>query len=778
MIMKTFFKTKQVFAGAIALIQLISIGSYSQQEALDDKTLSPYFFIKSDHPGTDQLPLKATSAEVNIAGVIADVKVKQVYKNSGLSVIEAIYVFPASTKAAVNGMKMTIGERTIVAKIERKDKARQEYEAARQAGKSVSLLEQQRPNVFQMNVANILPGDEIIVELNYTELLIPEDGIYEFVYPTVVGPRYSNTPEILASSNERWISNPYTKEGEPPLYTFNLEVNLSTGLPVSDVICNTHQVDINFLSKDKVKVDLKETEKFGGNRDFILNFKLKGNQIQSGLLLYEGKDENFFLAMIQPPKLIMPEMIPSREYVFIMDVSGSMHGFPIEISKSLLKDLIGNLRTIDKFNVILFAGGSEIMSGISLEANSTNIQKAIDFIDKQQGGGGTELLPALKRALALNGTENFSRTFIIATDGYVTVEKEAFDLIRQNLGTANFFTFGIGTSVNRYILEGMAHVGKGLPFIATSQSEATKMAGKFRNYVSNPALTNIQIDFNGFDVYDVEPLEVPDIFSDRPVLIYGKYKGQPTGFIQLKGENGGLGINQRLDLTNFKPSNQNSGIRSLWAREKIRILDDYTNLAQNDTHSEEMTALGLKYNLLTSYTSFVAIDSEVRNQNGNITTVKQPLPLPDGVSNNAVGTALFMGGIQSPKCYSIGRYDNLQLSEQVESELEENSDVVFQTCEILPEYIGGNDSLMSFIINHIVYPEEAKKLKISGTVFVEFEVNTDGTIGKISIVRSVNTLLDQEAMRVIKLTNGKWKPGMQSGKKVKTSMVIPVKFQL
>jgi len=775
--MKTQVLIKAI-ASSVFLGLVFSCTVYSQPETTDDKSLSPYFFVLSDHPGTDQLPLKSTSAEVNIAGVIADVKVTQVYKNSGISTIEAIYIFPASSRAAVNGMKMTIGERTIEAKIEKKEKARQDYEAAKQAGKSASLLEQQRPNVFQMNVANILPGDEIIVELNYTELLIPEEGVYEFVYPTVVGPRYSSTPETLASASELWVSNPYTKEGEQPFYTFDLDVNLNAGLPVSDVVCTSHQVDINFLGKDKVAVSLKEDEKFGGNRDFILNYKLKGNQIQSGLLLYEGKDENFFLAMIQPPKLIKPEMIPPREYVFIMDVSGSMNGFPIEISKSLLKDLIGNLRTHDKFNVILFAGGSEIMSGVSLEANSTNIQKAIDFIDKQQGGGGTELLPALKRALALNGTENYSRTFIIATDGYVTVEKEAFDLIRQNLGTANFFTFGIGTSVNRYILEGMAHVGKGLPFIATSQSEATKISGEFRNYVSNPVLTNIQIDFNGFDVYDIEPLEVPDIFSDRPVLIYGKYNGQPTGYIQLKGENGGLGINQRLDLMSYKPSKQNSGIRSLWAREKIRILDDYTNLAQNDTHSEEMTALGLKYNLLTSYTSFVAIDSEVRNQNGNITTVKQPLPLPEGVSNYAIGAASFISGMQSPKCNSIARYDNLKLSEQVDLEIEENSEVVFQTYELMPEYIGGNDSLISFISQHIIYPEEAKKKKISGTVFVEFEVNTDGTIGKINIVRSVNTLLDNEALRVIKLTSGKWKPGLQGAKPVKTRMIIPVKFEL
>ncbi len=273
-------------------------------------------------------------------------------------------------------------------------------------------------------------------------------------------------------------------------------------------------------------------------------------------------------------------------------------------------------------------------------------------------------------------------------------------------------------------------------------------------------------------------MEVPDIFSNRPVLIYGKYNGQPTGYIQLKGENGGLGINQRLDLMNFKPSKQNSGIRSLWAREKIRILDDYTNLAQNETHSEEMTALGLKYNLLTSYTSFVAIDSEVRNQNGNITTVNQPLPLPDGVSNYAVGNASFIGGMQLQKSSSFSGNRNLNLAEEIAMEVDQSNEKVFDSSGSIPEYIEGNDSLMSFINNHIIYPEEVKNKKINGTVFVEFEVNTDGTIGKFVIVRSVNTLLDKEAMRVIKLTSGKWKPGLQDGKPVKTRIIIPVKFEL
>jgi len=297
-------KTK-TFKISILLIFILTISllrATAQQEIPDNKTLSPYFFVKSDKPEVDQLPLKSTAAEVSIAGVIADVKITQVYKNDGTVPLEAIYIFPGSTRAAVYGMKMTIGERTIIAKIEETEKARQDYEEAKRQGKTASLLEQQRPNVFQMNVANIMPGDEITVELSYTELLIPDEGVYEFAYPTVVGPRYSNTPEDLATIDELWVSNPYTKEGEQPFYTFDLSLKLNAGLPVENVVCTTHDVNVNFVNTNKVDIDLKDEEKFGGNRDFVLKYKLQGNQIESGLLFFEGKDENFFLAMIQPPR--------------------------------------------------------------------------------------------------------------------------------------------------------------------------------------------------------------------------------------------------------------------------------------------------------------------------------------------------------------------------------------------------------------------------------------------------------------------------------------------
>jgi Ca-activated chloride channel family protein len=603
-----------------------------------DKTLSPYFFVKSDDPSVDQLPLKGTSAEVNIAGVIADVKVTQIYKNEGKNPLEAIYLFPASTRAAVYSMRMTIGERTIVAKIEKREEAREQYEKAKAEGKSASLLEQQRPNVFQMNVANIMPGDEIKVELSYTELLIPTDKIYEFVYPTVVGPRYSNQPEATAPPSENWVQNPYLLEGEAPTYTFDIKTTISAGMPIQEISCSSHNVTINYPSKSMAVVKLDPNENFAGNKDFILKYRLAGEKIEEGLLLYQGKEENFFLLMMQPPARIQEQNIPPREYIFIVDVSGSMHGFPLDISKRLLKDLINSLRSHDTFNLLFFAGGSSVMSESSIPATSENINRAIKMLESQRGGGGTELLPALQRALSMPKNEGTSRTIIIATDGYVSVEKEAFDLIRNKLGEANMFAFGIGSSVNRFLIEGMARAGMGESFIVTKQAEAEVQANKFKKYILSPVLTQIKTDFKEFDVYDVEPPAIPDVLAERPIILFGKWHKQPEGTITVSGYTGNQKkYHSTVNVSNVTPLESNAALKYLWARHRISILGDYNKLESDNQRITEITNLGLKYNLLTDYTSFVAIDSEVRNKEGQVTTVKQPLPLPEGVSNLAVG---------------------------------------------------------------------------------------------------------------------------------------------
>ncbi|MBR9921567.1 MAG: VWA domain-containing protein [Bacteroidetes bacterium] len=633
----------------LTIIGCLLLSSTSFAQAEKDQSLSPYFLIESNDPGLDQLPLKSTSADVQIAGVIADVTITQVYSNTGSRPIEAIYVFPGSTRAAVYGMEMQIGQRTIVAEIRERQQARAEYEAAKEEGKRASLLEQERPNVFQMNVANILPGDEIIVRLKYTELLVPEEGIYSFVYPTVVGPRYTGEMEqTTASTDPSFTATPYQQEGEAQTYAFDLNVQLNAGMAIQEVSSLTHDVLVDFPTADQAVISLSANEKIsGGNRDYILDYRLAGGQIESGMLLYEHEDENYFLMMVQPPKRVEVDEIPPREYVFVVDVSGSMNGFPLDISKKLMRNLLTNLRPTDQFNVMLFSGDSEVLSEESLPVNAENMERGLDFVQNVRGGGGTNLKSALRNALALpRCREDVARSFVVITDGYVSVEQATFDLIRENLDEANLFSFGIGTGVNRHLIEGMAHIGQSEPLIITDPNEASAKADKFRQYLQSPVLTRIKVDYGKFEAYHKEPMAVPDVLAERPVIIYGKYRGNPQGEIKLTGHTGNGKYKVKLNVADYQASESNAAIRYLWARERIRLLDDYSQVSYNDEAiQQEVTELGLKYNLMTAYTSFVAIDHEPVAAGEDAEQVKQPVPLPQGVSNMAVGFDLGLEGV-------------------------------------------------------------------------------------------------------------------------------------
>ncbi|MGB5414451.1 MAG: VIT domain-containing protein [Polyangiales bacterium] len=602
----------------------------------DDKTLSPYFFIEGD-PSVDRLPLAKTDVNARVAGVIADVKVTQTYKNEGSRPIHAEYVFPGSTRAAVHGMRMIIGERVIVAKIKEREEASKEFAKAKAAGKSASLLEQDRPNVFRMKVANILPGDVIEVELRYTELLQPTDGIYAFVYPTVVGPRYASERHAHANPQDSWVRSPYLHQGRAPTYEFDMDVTLSTGIDVQALSCKSHKVAAEWKGKRLVTVMLEESERHGGNRDFVLSYQLAGGAVQSGLLLFEGKDESFFLLMAEPPKGVEADEVPAREYVFIIDVSGSMYGFPLNTAKRLMRDLISQLRPIDTFNMILFSGGSTRFAPRSVPATQQNVQRAIAVLEGEQGGGGTELLSGLRMALQMEHEPGTSRSFVVITDGYIAGEAEAFQYVRNHLGKANVFSFGIGSSVNRYLVEGIAKAGFGEPFVVTDAADAASTAQRFRRYVRAPVLTDIRVDFDGFRAYDVVPTSVPDVLAERPVLVFGKFAGKPAGAITLRGVGGKGPMTQRFDVAQVGAAEDNRALSYLWARQRISDLSDFGAALGVESVQEEVTALGLRYSLLTNYTSFIAVDETPRNDLGTGEEVKQPLPLPQGVSNYAVG---------------------------------------------------------------------------------------------------------------------------------------------
>lgn len=610
------------------------------------KTEAPRFVLRADEagaaPSLDALPLKETSAHIDVAGVIARVTIEQTWANEGKVPISAAYVFPAGARAAVVGMRMKIGERTIVADIAERKAARERYEEARDEGRTASLLEQQRPNVLSLDVANILPGDVIEVTVEYTELIVPTDGVYELVFPQVVGPRYGDGGSLTSGSSTRdgqpSLGARYRPKGSALPWRWSLDVRVSSGIPVQQIASPSHGLAPRAHRGDDVELAFEQGPRdAGGDRDFVLRWRLADDEIQTGVLLYRDREgESFFAALIEPPRRVAREDMPPRELVFVVDVSGSMHGFPLDTTRTLVRGLLAEMRPQDSFNILFFSGGSFLLSEASLPATGENLARADEVLASMSAGGGTELASAIDRALALpTDTRATSRSIVVVTDGYVGFEKQVFRTIRQNLGRANLFAFGVGSSVNRHLIDGMAKAGLAEPFVALNDDEARKEAKRFAALVSRPALTDVRVSFEGFDAYDVEPRAIPDLFEDRPLVVFGKYRGGATGRVRLRGLAGGERVERVVEVSDHLEKPAHRALRALWARQRVADLVDFSDATDDDV--KEVTRLGLRYSLLTPYTSFVAVDDAVRNEEGGSVVVEQPLPLPAGVESGAVG---------------------------------------------------------------------------------------------------------------------------------------------
>lgn len=635
---------------------------FNQKPSGEDWSGSPRLLVQTGN--ASDVELASTSVTASIVGVITDVNVRQVYVNHGSQPLEAVYVFPGSTRAAVYTMTMTVGNHIIRAVVREKEQARREYVAAKEQGRSASLLEMLKPNIFRMNVANVCSGDSIVIDMRYTEAIALSEGVYEFVYPAVVAPRYVGAVQNEVTSA---LSNANLPTEIPG--TFTISVTLSTGVPLKSVESPSHTLDINgnnsssnlrtSSSKGTItKIGISNKDSGKQNRDFILRYVLSGRSIESGLLLFKGEKENYFMLMAQPPRNVeIPSVLP-REFVFIVDVSGSMMGYPLAIANRLMDSLFTALRPEDKFNIMTFSGGSSVLSDKSVLASPENIERGRTFLkNNSNSGGGTELLPALDRALKMPTEPKYSRSFVVITDGYVSIEREAFHLVRENLNKANVYAFGIGTSVNRYLMEGLARAGNAEPMIITNQSEAPAMADKFKKYIEAPVLTNIKVDFGKLDVYDVEPSAIADVTAQRPIILFGKWHGKATGTVKLTGMTADGALDIMVDIGASPTLPEHSALKYLWARNKISMIEDESNQYPKDDERKLITEIGLKYNLLTRYTSFVAIDS--------VTSVIAPKPVVitpkltiDTTKNEVYNSAIKRFSNQETK----GKYPNPQIA--------------------------------------------------------------------------------------------------------------------
>lgn len=602
-----------------------------------------------------QLPLKHTRVKADITGITATVRVIQEFGNPYTTPIEAIYVFPLPHNAAVYAMKMVIGERVIEGKIKPRREAQEIYNQAKQQGRTASLLDQERPNIFTQSVANILPGDDIKVEISYFQDLSYVEGSYEFVFPMVVGPRYI-PGQPSGQTGSGWSPDtgrvPDGSRISPPLlppevrsgHDIEVHVELDAGLPFRDLETPSHAIRVTRETEAQALITLAPGDRIP-NKDFILRWKVDQKDPVAGWLAHKDSTGGYFLLLLQPEVHLARAEIAPREYVFVIDTSGSMHGFPLDQCKRIVEKCLKDLKPDDRFQIVLFAGSASTLAPAPLDATAKNIRRALQYVSAARGGGGTEFLPALKKALNVPPDPERARIVLFLSDGYIGYETEVLKYMDQHRGDTNLFPLGVGSSVNRYLIDGMARIGQGEPFYLTPDEDPEPVVERFFNYVSRPSLINIEVEFKGIEVSELRPYELPDLFAGRPLSLVGKYEKGGRGKVVLTGWLAGHRWKQTLKVKLPDRETKNPGLACLWARRSIEALSDQQALGEisEKQAKKRITELALRYSLMSAYTSFVAVDSQVRNPEGNSQTVAIPIPLPDQVSPLAAPSHAYVG---------------------------------------------------------------------------------------------------------------------------------------
>jgi Ca-activated chloride channel family protein len=576
-------------------------------------------------------PLKHTSVKADISGFIARVTVTQEFENNFAQPIEAVYTFPLSQNSAVDNMTMLVGTRTIRGKIMRREEARRVYEAAKVEGKTASLLDQERPNIFTQSVANILPNEKITVEISYVETLKYEDGSYEFVFPMTVAPRY--IPNSVKREDANKISPPVAKTRAG--HDISIEVNLNAGVPVEDIRSNSHEIATSNLNAANARIALKNETEIP-NKDFVLRYDVSGKRIEDAVLTHRDERGGFFTLILQPPDKFAAEDITPKEIVFVLDTSGSMGGFPIEKAKEAMKLSLENLYPNDTFNLITFAGDTAVLFDAPVPATQANLDKAKVFLETRRGSGGTEMMTAIKAALEPSDAQNHVRIVCFMTDGEVGNDLEIISEVQKH-PNARVFSFGIGNSVNRFLLDKIAEEGRGEAEYIALTDDGSKAAKRFYERVRTPLLTDVSIDWNGLPVADVYPNRIADLFSAKPVIVHGRYTKGASGTIKLKGKIGGQETVREIAVNFPETDNRNDVLATLWARNRIDDLvkQDYKGAQDGNVKPEvqqSITNIGLEYRLLTQFTSLVAVEEIIKTKGGKPIKVEVPVEFPQGMN--------------------------------------------------------------------------------------------------------------------------------------------------
>lgn len=562
--------------------------------------------------------LEHTKVDIDVTGFMQAVTVTQTFSNPFRAPVEALYVFPLPDDSAVHDMTMTAGNRVIRANIQKRAVARQQYEQAKAEGRRAALLDQERPNIFTQSLANLLPGEKVQVTLQYVAPLRYDDGVYTLNFPMVVGPRYlpgSALPGESQGSGTKLdtdvvpdgsrISPPEARSGRD----IEVAVRLNAGTVIEDLWSVSHRLEVDRPSSSQLSLSLNPMDTLP-NKDLIVRWRVSGVQARAAVLAAGGA----FALMLNPESKDLNVPPTPKEMVFVIDTSCSMNGAPLNAAKRAMTKALEQMNADDTFMLIDFADHVSSFYDGPLSATPNDVRRAIAYLNALPSGGGTNQLAGIRRALGGRHDPKRLRMVLLMTDGFIGNEEEILAETRRLRGDARIFGFGIGSSVNHFLLSRLSEEGRGFYQYLRPDEDANEAVNRFTRRIARPLITDITIDYGGLEVADLTPAQVPDLFDVQPLIINGRYRKPGSGTVVLRGKRGGFPVVFEAAVTLPELSTNGRALQMAWARRRIEALGAVQyNIAQPEV-VEQITALGLEFHLVTKYTSLVAVeDSPVTN---------------------------------------------------------------------------------------------------------------------------------------------------------------------
>jgi len=645
----------------LALLVLGATPARAQGRRVTEGTL---LWRSAEQTAAVPAPMLATDVELRVTGMVARALVRQRFTNPSGEWAEGVYVFPLPEDAAVDHLKMRVGDRQIEGVVQERMAAKTAYETARRGGQRASLVEQERPNVFTTSVANIPPGAAIEIEIEYQQTVRYDAGRFGLRFPMVVGPRYIPGTPLPGVSGTGWapdtdvvpdasrVTPPVAHPAQGPINPVALRAEVDAGVPLAVVASPSHAVDMRPLGGGRVEVALQQSS-VPADRDFELTWEPAAGAAPTTALLAEPRGEEVFaLVMVLPPTSVAVERdrLP-REVVFVLDHSGSMAGASIEQAKAALKLALARLRPTDRFNVIRFNHRTDSLFAGSEPASRQRLAEAERYVDAIRADGGTEMLPALRRALEAGEHADRLRQVVFLTDGAVGNEQQLFEAIRERLGDSRLFTIGIGSAPNSHFMREAARLGRGtFTFIGNPSEVQQKMTALFRK-LESPVLADVRIELPGVPDAEVLPLPIPDLYVGEPIVVAVRARTLPSSAV-LRGRVGDTPWESHAPLHEAAAG---AGLAVHWARAKIAtLLDQRRAGVSEDDVRHAVLDVALRHHLVSAYTSLVAVDvTPARPGDAALTTHAMKTNLPHGWEYEAV-FGLGQGATAAPLHFVAG----------------------------------------------------------------------------------------------------------------------------